>query len=142
MGAVQLQHSPLVPTALCTAPLGEKEPTESVARRLSMSDGSLETSTHPQGSETGPSGKKTKCRQPESQQDSGLLSLRLPTNTGHVQQVFTDQHHQQKKPSHHALATAAHSYPGPKPSFTNTSICAALGNCLVKPAFDVARHSF
>lgn len=100
-----------------------------------MSDSSLETSTHPQGSETGLSGKKMKPHQPESQQESGLLSLQLPTNPGHIQQLFTDQHHHQKKPFHHAPSTAARSYPGPKPSFTNTSICAALGNRLVKTCF-------
>lgn len=132
MGAVLLRHSPLAPTALCAAPLGEKEPPESMAeRRLSMSDSSFET-THSQGSETGLSGKKTKRHQPESQQESGLLSLGLPINSGQVQQVFIAQHHHQKKPSHYAATTAARSYPGPNPSFTNTNICAALGNCLVK----------
>lgn len=90
-----------------------------------MSDGSLKTSTHPQGSEIGLSGKKTKTCQPESQQESGLLSLQLPTHTGHVQQVFTD----------HSPPTAAHSYPDPKLSFTNTSISAALGNCLARTCF-------
>lgn len=100
-----------------------------------MSNGSLDTSIRPQGSETGLSRKKTKPHQPESQQESGLLSPGLPTNTGHVQQAFMDQHHHQKKPPHHTKTTAVRSYLGPKSSFTNTSVYAVLGNCLIKTCF-------
>ena len=53
MGLVQLRHSRL-------APLEEKEPMESVERRLPMSNGILEKSAHSQWRETGLSRKKTK----------------------------------------------------------------------------------
>lgn len=122
--------SPPAPAAHCPAPPWRLESTESMARTLSLSNSSLETSTHLQGSQAGLSGKKMKPHQPESQQEAVVLTVAY--HTSHAQQVFMDQHHHRSKPSHHTPPTAAHSCPGPKPS---VSISAALENHLVKTIF-------
>lgn len=132
--AVQVQSTPATTTLGCT--LEEKEPEKHLMRGSPQVMAAVKQT---QGSEAGLPGKKTKTHQPESKWESGLLSLRLPTNTANLHEPAPLPEETIPPQSNPWLFIPAEVQSS---LFLTQAFVDCQETAWLKPAFDVAQHSF